>query len=174
MRFLAHKQSVNIGYHCCYCYLYLHVFTCGIFIDPNREPLRYVGLCHVITDITPTLLIISQRVRVVLWSVQGHASSHIGWSWDLNLGVVVQKTLVQKSLGCTLMLLVAPGSLLCYEDSSWGFGNWRNHPQEWAVRTNHTKVFCPQRVENRIIKALNQMVTPSFRKSVISFSCAGW
>ena len=43
----------------------IYVFIYSIFIDPDCKLLRYVGLCHLSTDIISTLLIITQMVRAV-------------------------------------------------------------------------------------------------------------
>lgn len=59
------------------------------------------------------------------------------------------------------------GTRLCC-DPNWNSGNWRNH-WDWSLRTSHA--FSAQCAEKKII---NQIVTPSFRKFVTSFSCAAW
>lgn len=130
-----------------------------------------MGLYRIIANTILTWQLTSQMVRAVWWYAQGHVNSNTGWSWDLNPGVVVQNSLVDSYLGCTLLCLVVQ-SLLCYEDPNWSSGNWINHQWDWTLRASHA--FSAQCAEERIIKVFNQIVTPSFRKSVTSFFFAAW
>lgn len=152
-------------------FILIDVFTYGVFTDPNSKPLTFVGLYHIITDIIPTWLIISQMVRVVWWYGQGHANSNIGWSRDLNPYVVVQNSGWELSW---------PHFAACGGTRLYCVTTTQVAVQGIGRTTNETGLsgpimhFLPQHVEERIIKVFNRMVAPRFRKSVTSFSCAAW
>lgn len=80
----------------------------------NYKPPTYVGLYHIIANTILTWQLTSQMVRAVWWYAQGHVNSNTGWSWDLNPGVVVQNSLVDNYLGCTLLCMVVPDSVVLW------------------------------------------------------------
>lgn len=128
-----------------------------------------MGLSHIVIVIS--ILRMSQMVRVVQWFAQGSANSNICWSWDLTSDDVVQNSLVENSLECVFLPVVGPDHcVMKTQVVIQGIGDI-THKNGHQGPTIHC---LPQCVEERIIKVFNGGVTPSFRKSAINFSCAGW
>lgn len=80
----------------------------------NYKPPMYVGLYHIIANAILTWWLTSWMVRVVWWCAQGHVNSDTCWSWDLNPGVVVQNSLLDSYLGCTLLCMMVPDSVVLW------------------------------------------------------------
>lgn len=97
VRFLARKQSRNVSYHCCFCYLcswmVSHVVSSSILV------VNLWGMWVYVTLLRISAILYWWYHKVVHWFAQGHSNR----SWDLNPEVIVQNSLVEISLVCTLL-----------------------------------------------------------------------